>query len=151
MSVITALHNQAEALLGVRIFHLLRYLISGGTAAATHVSVLYLLVQFANFHYLAASIAAYVAGIVVSFTLHKFWTFGDKPTHDMHLQFGRYLTIVVLNLVLNTSLMYLFVTQLSVWYLYAQIITTAIIAITGYLGYKYFVFVKRPVLENETR
>jgi putative flippase GtrA len=143
MSVFTALHQQAEAWLGKRLFRLFRYLISGGTAAATNVGILFLLVQFWNFHYLQASITAYLLAIVVSFTLQKFWTFQDRPTHDVHAQFFRYVTVVLANLALNTALMYVFVSTMHIWYIFAQILAIAIIAVTGYFGYKYFVFVER--------
>ncbi|HEX5774896.1 MAG TPA: GtrA family protein, partial [Candidatus Paceibacterota bacterium] len=73
-------------------------------------------------------------------TMQKFWTFQDTPLHDVHAQFGRYLVILVANLTLNTLLMYFFVEQFGLWYLYAQILATAIVAVAGYFGYKYFVF-----------
>lgn len=143
MHLFTALHQRAEALLGARLFHLLRYLISGGTAAVTNVGILFLLVQFGNIHYLLSSIIAYLLAIVVSFTLQKFWTFQDRPTHDIQSQFFRYVTVVLANLALNTGLMYVLVTHFSIWYIFAQIMAIAVIAVTGYFGYKYFVFVER--------
>jgi len=143
MHFFTALHQRAEALLGERLFHLFRYLISGGTAAATNVGILFLLVQFAGIHYLSASIMAYLLAIVVSFTLQKFWTFQDRPTHDIRAQFLRYVTVILANLALNTGLMYILVTHFHVWYILAQIMAIAVIAVTGYFGYKYFVFVER--------
>ncbi len=138
-----ALHHHIEKVLGERLFHLLRYLISGGMAAISNIGALFLLVQFGNFHYLSASILAYLFGIVVSFTLQKFWTFQDKPTHDLHAQFARYMLVVLCNLLLNTSLMYLLVSQLGLWYILAQILATAVVAIIGYYAYKHFVFTER--------
>jgi putative flippase GtrA len=143
MQFFYVLHNRVEMILGERIFHLIRYVISGGTAGVTNLIVLFLLVQYGNIHYLTASVLAYTSGIVVSFTLQKFWTFQDRPTHDVHAQFMRYITIVLANLALNTALMYLLVTHLDVWYLFAQMMAIIVIAITGYLGYKHFVFVAR--------
>lgn len=145
MRFFQTLHVWLENLLGERLFHLLRYLISGGTAATTHVSALFVLVQFAGFHYLMASVFAYILAIGVSFTLQKFWTFQDKLVHDVHMQFGRYITVVLANLILNTFLMYILVSHAGLWYVLAQILTTAVVAVTGYFGYKHFVFVKRTV------
>jgi len=136
-------HYRIEAILGERLFHLLRYLISGGTAAMSNVAILFLLVQFAHLHYLQASILAYLMAIVVSFTLQKFWTFQNKQTHDVQSQFARYTAVVLINLALNTLLMYILVTHMDVWYIFAQILTTSVVAVTGYFGYKHFVFVDR--------
>lgn len=141
---LSALHFRIEAILGTRLFHLVRYLISGGIAATTNVGILFLLVHFAHLHYLSASIAAYLLAVVVSFTLQKFWTFQDKPTHDIPSQFSRYSIVVVTNLLLNTLLMYLFVDTFGIWYIFAQIGATAIVAVAGYFGYRFFVFKERP-------
>ncbi|PIR84918.1 hypothetical protein COU16_00155 [Candidatus Kaiserbacteria bacterium CG10_big_fil_rev_8_21_14_0_10_47_16] len=138
-----ALHFRVEAVLGERLFHLVRYLISGGIAATTNVGILFLLVHFGDLHYLPASVLAYLLAIVVSFTLQKFWTFQDKPTHDVHTQFSRYIIVVVMNLLLNTAIMYILVDTFSVWYILAQIVATALVAITGYFAYRHFVFKER--------
>ena len=140
MTQLAALHDKAEALLGARVFRLLRYLISGGTAAATNLTVFFLLVHFGHMYYLYASILAFAVSIAVSFTMQKFWTFRDKPLHDVHTQFARYLVVILSNLLLNTTLVYLFVEKAGIWYLLAQILATAIIAVVGYFGYRYFVF-----------
>ena len=99
-----------------------------------------LLVHFGHMYYLYASILAFAVSIAVSFTMQKFWTFRDKPLHDMHTQFARYLVVILSNLLLNTALVYFLVEHAGVWYLFAQILATAIIAVVGYFGYRYFVF-----------
>ncbi len=142
-----ALHDWAEAVLGTRLFRFLRYLISGGTAAATNFTTFFLLVHFGHVYYLYASVIAFVVSVGVSFAMQKFWTFQDRPTHDMHAQFARYLVVILLNLLLNTTLVYLFVEYGGVWYLFSQMLATAVIAITGYVGYRYFVFRERVPLQ----
>lgn len=134
------IYAQIEALLGPRAFKLVRYLISGGTAATSNLTTLFFLVQFGHMHYLPASILAFAISVVVSFTMQKFWTFQDTPLHDVHTQFARYLAIVLMNLLLNTSLVYLLVEKAGVWYLIAQGLASVVVAIAGYFGYRHFVF-----------
>jgi len=141
---LTVLHARMEMLLGARAYHLVRYLISGGTAAASNLGFLFLLVHFVHVHYLYASVIAFIMSVGVSFAMQKFWTFQDTLLHDVHIQFSRYLVVLLVNLTLNTLLMYLFVEKMGLWYLSAQILATAIVAIVGYFGYKYFVFRGRP-------
>jgi len=135
-----ALYGWIETLLGPRIFKLVRYLISGGVAAASNLAALFFLVQFGHVHYLKASILAFAMSVAVSFTMQKFWTFHDRPVHDMHAQFARYLIVILANLALNTALVYLLVEKAHVWYLAAQFVATVVIAVTGYFGYRHFVF-----------
>ena len=144
MMLLSALHARMEALIGVRAYHIVRYLISGGTAALSNIGFLFLLVHFFHVHYLYASGIAFIMSIAVSFTMQKFWTFQDTPLHDVHVQFTRYLVVLLVNLALNTLLMYIFVEEMGLWYLYAQILATALVAIVGYFGYTYFVFRGRP-------
>ena len=143
MAWLVRIHRSVEAALGARAYHLLRYLISGATAAASNIAVLFILVHFGGMHYLYASIISFIASVAVSFTLQKFWTFQDMFTHDMREQFARYSVVVLANLALNTGLMYLFVEEVGLWYVLAQIITTSIVAVVGYIGYKHFVFRER--------
>lgn len=133
-----------EALLGTRGYRLLRYLISGGTAAAANIGLLFLFVQFLGIHYLSASITAFIASIAVSFTMQKFWTFQDASLREAPMQFGRYLFVLFANLALNTLLMYLLVDGAGLWYLYAQVLATGVVAVAGYFGYRHFVFRAKP-------
>lgn len=143
MSTLPALFDRLEVSLGARTFRIIRYLLSGGTAAATNIITLFLIVHFAQVYYLYATILAFAFSIIVSFTMQKFWTFRDLPMHDAHQQFMRYLLVIGANLALNTALMYVLVETAGMWYLSAQLLTTAIIAIIGYFGYRHFVFRER--------
>lgn len=141
---LAALHARMESLFGTRVYRLVRYLISGGTAAASNLIFLFILVHFFAVHYLWASVIAFIMSVAVSFTMQKFWTFQDTKMQGTSMQFGRYLVVMLVNLALNTLLMYLFVEKFGLWYLLAQFITTALVAIVGYFGYKHFVFRTRP-------
>lgn len=140
MSQFVRMYQWIGTIIGARALKIVRYLIAGGIAAATNLVVLFLLVHIGHMHYLPASILAFVLSISVSFTMQKFLTFQDRPTHDMRTQFARYLVVILANLALNTALIYLLVDTAGMWYMLAQAIATAVVAVTGYVGYTYFVF-----------
>lgn len=123
-----------------RLRKLIRYLCAGTTAAGANLGILFVLVHYFGVHYLAASILGVLGSMALGFALQKFWTFKDRVTHRMHFQFLGYLAVSSINLLINTGLMYLFVSRLGIWYLAAQVMAGVVIAITGYLGYHYFVF-----------
>ncbi len=123
-----------------RLRRLFRYLCSGVTAALLNIGILFVLVEFGQVHYLPASICAVLGSMVAGFTLQKFWTFKDLGLARTHVQFTGYAVVSALNLVVNTSVMYIFVSLLGVWYIAAQIIAGGCIAVTGYIGYRNFVF-----------
>lgn len=117
-----------------------RYIISGGTAALTNLCIFFILVHVLSVQYLIASALAFSAGIVASFTLHKFWTFNNQDTSRVHFQFATYLVITLGNLLINTFLVYVFVDWFNILYLIAQLLAGAIIAVTSYFIYQKFVF-----------
>lgn len=142
------IHQAIEIRVGERAHKLIRYLISGGTAALVNWGTLFLLVHLGNMYYVHASILSFIASIGVSFAMQKFWTFRDNLVHDIHIQFTRYLVVILVSLLLNTALIYFLVEKVHVWYMFAQVIATILVAITNFFCYKHFVFSARTSLKD---
>lgn len=121
-------------------WHLLRYLLSGGTAAAVLLLVLHVLVAWFGMYYLVASALAFSVSFCVSFLLQKFFTFRDHETERMHTQAALYLVVFLCNIAINTALMYTFVDIVGISYLISQVLTGGIIAMGSYFIYKHLIF-----------
>jgi len=119
---------------------IIRFLISGGLATSMNLLTLYFLAHIMGIWYLTSSILAFFVGFVASFTLQKFWTFRDHRKDIIGRQLVIYLTIVLVNLVFNTALVYIFVEYMELWPLVAQALAALIIAVEGFFAYKFFVF-----------
>lgn len=122
------------------IYKILRFVISGTTAAAVNIGVLFFLVHACSLQYLVASVISFLASVGVGFTLQKFWTFRDRSTTGTQGQLAGYTSITIMNLGLNTLLMYVLVSHLYIWYIGAQFISGLVIAVTSYIGNSLFVF-----------
>lgn len=127
------------------LFRIVRFVISGSIAAAGNISVLFILVHFFEMYYLYASICSFFASLGLGFTLQKFWTFRNQSFKGTHVQLVRYAAITTTNLGINTALMYLFVTILGVWYIFAQALAGMIIAVIAYIGHGSLVFTNENV------
>ena len=132
------------ALYARRYQRLLRYLAAGGTAAIVDIGLLYVFTDLFNIHYLWSAVWAFVGAFFVSFLLQKFWTFQDTNTDRMHVQMALYLFIALLNLLLNTFLMYLFVDKVHMWYIAAQILASGLIACESF-------FISRMMFSRKTQ
>ncbi|MDP1728727.1 MAG: GtrA family protein, partial [archaeon] len=66
----------------------IRYIFAGIVASFSNFLVLYILVQKFNLWYLFSSVISFCCGIVVSYTLHKFFAFKNYSTKDMPMQFS---------------------------------------------------------------
>lgn len=120
----------------------IKYIISGLTATITDLSLLYIFAEyiFSEKYYLESAVLAFFIAFLVSFSMQKFWTFGDASMSGVRGQITTYFFIGVMNLLLNSVLVYTFVEYFGIWYLFAQIISGAIISGWSLILYIRFVF-----------
>jgi glycosyltransferase involved in cell wall biosynthesis/putative flippase GtrA len=127
-----------DSLLGM----LVKYVISGGTAAVVDLGTLYLFTDIFHIWYVTSSVLAFLIAFGISFLMQKFWTFRDHGTDGVHKQAFLYLAVSVFNLFLNTALVYALVEYTGIHYLPAQIITSALIACESFFVYKFIIFAR---------
>lgn len=121
---------------------IMKYIISGGTAAVVTIGSIYIFTDIFHIWYLVSGVFAFIAGFIVSFILQKFWTFADHSTDNVHIQAGMYLLVALINLAWNTFLLWLFVDIFHFWYILGQIFAGAIVALSSFFIYKRFIFKK---------
>lgn len=114
---------------------IIRYFISGSTAALVNIAVLFICVEYLHIWYIAGTCIAFVFGLTTSYTLQKFWTFKDNSREDMHMQFLWFTAFAIIMLGLNAFLMYVLVDRAHLWYILAQAISIALIA---FLNFTFF-------------
>lgn len=117
-----------------------RYVFSGGTAAAVNLGLIYLIVGVLHEWYLVGTIAAFAGAFCVSFVMQKFLTFNDRSLERVRAQAAGYLLIAVVNLGINTLVMYIAVDWCGLHYLLAQFLVTASIALYSFVLYKQLIF-----------
>jgi len=127
---------------------IIKYLIAGGAGAFTNLALLYVLTEFFGIWYLFSTSLAFIVSFFVSFFLQKFWTFRDGNKEIIYRQMAVYFGVALTNLGLNGLLMYSLVDGLKVWYMLAQIIASALIAVESYWVYKFFIFNNQPAGET---
>lgn len=118
----------------------LRFLISGGCAAATHFGLLFVLTEFAHVWYLYSAAIGFCGGFFVSFTLQKFWTFAEMDIRRVKTQAPVYFLVALGNLGLNSLFVYALVEYAELWYMFAQVMVAALISIESFLVYKFLIF-----------
>lgn len=116
-----------------------RFFTSGGLSALVNLAVLFVFVEVLQLWYLSAAVGAFTAALVVNFLLQKHWVFHKHtaPTRREALQFAG---LALGNLVANVLLLALFVEVLNLWYLVAQVIALALLALVNFVVYQHFIF-----------
>lgn len=120
---------------------LVTYVFAGGLTAVAHYGVLIGLVELAQADPVPATLAGFVVGAVVSYTLNRWLTF--DATHSHAQATWRFALIAACGFVLTGILMHLFVTRAGLPYLPMQLVTTGIVMVFSFLGHKFFSFADR--------
>ena len=131
----------------------IKYVISGGTAAFVDLSLLFVFTSLVGWHYLLSASLAFIIAFFVSFYLQKFWTFRDNNRDEIYKQLFLYMSVGLINLALNAGIMFVLVAKLNIWYLSAQVITGALIALESFIFYNLIIFNKgeKIISQNESK
>ncbi len=116
----------------------LRYLVSGGSAAALELGS-YKLMLLANVWYLAAASISAGIGLLSAFTFHKYFVFRKKENTRSHVV--RYIILQGSNAIAQVSFVYIFVEFFSVDEFIAKILGIGIVVSWNFFIYKLFVYV----------
>jgi len=124
---------------------IIKYIISGGTAASVDLACLYIFTDVLGVWYITSASLSFLIAYFVSFSLQKFWTFRDNGREKIYKQMSLYFMVGVTNLLLNALGMYLLVDGFGVMYLLAQIIMGALLGFSSFLIYKFIIFEKKKI------
>lgn len=119
---------------------MVRYVISGSTGAVANIGTLFVLTHFLGVWYLASSVVAFIVSFFVSFYLQRTWTFQQNLPNTVARHMMLYLLTALFNLALNTAIVYISVEYIGLWYVLAQIVAGAIVAVSSFFIYKHLIF-----------
>jgi putative flippase GtrA len=128
-------HSRTQQLTEHRLF---RYLVSGGTGAIIHFSILTGLVAWFDADPLISTTIGFIIGSMVNYMLQYHWTFAADGPH--HVMLTRYAVVTTATMLLNGQLFWLLTSQLGMYYLIAQFIVTGIIVTVNFLINKHYTF-----------
>jgi len=111
-----------------------RFVIVGLTGAIVDSTVLYTLTEYAEVQYLRSAAAAFVLSYWVSFHFQRSWTFRNKSRRRVSQHLGLHFTLQLVNLSLNTAILYVLVEYAEMWYMIAQWVTWGIIAVWTFIA-----------------
>lgn len=110
----------------------LRFAVVGAVGTAAHYALLLALVEGAGVAPVAGSVAGFLLGALVNYTLNRRLVFRSDRAHVEALP--RFLAVAGMGLCWNALLMYLLVNVAGAHYLLAQIVTTGILLGWHYVG-----------------
>ncbi|MFN9849003.1 MAG: GtrA family protein [Alphaproteobacteria bacterium] len=125
---------------------LVRFGVSGVTAALTLFGTLFALTEYAGLWYVHSVLIASVVSFFVSFGLQKLWTFRAQSTGATGPQLLAFVALFLANSAINAGLLYAMVEFLHAPYLAAEVLIAILISIWNFIIMRYVIF--RPVRET---
>ncbi len=112
---------------------LLRYGIAGGSGVIANLILFSFLVEYLKLWYVYGAIFGFVVAYLVTFSLHKWWTFSPTAQHRTATQGILYLTSALLGLGLTVLILSLLIDGLGFWPVLAQFIALGTVAVLSFI------------------
>jgi dolichol-phosphate mannosyltransferase len=122
---------------GLRLF--LGYLACAGAATLVDIGLLYALTEMAGLWYLYSAAVSYTAGMVTNYTLNKYLNFKNKSKRILP-QFGLFVSVALVGLMLNQVILYLLVRFAGLWYMMAKFMAICMVMVWSFYGHRRFTF-----------
>ena len=117
-----------------------RYVIVGGFSFVVDYGLLFVLTEYAGFHYIVSATLSFISGLVVNYLLSTRWIFRNSKLSSTTVEFIIYGAIGVVGLVLNNILLYLFTDVLHIHYMISKLITAALVMGWNFVGRRVILF-----------
>lgn len=119
-----------------------KFFIVGGICFATNIAVLYLGVDVAGLHYLAAMGISIVVAYSLGWYLNRVWTFRSRAA-DTLAEYSRYILVNLGGMVGSCAFMWLLVSGLGVHYIAASAGIAAMMAMINFIAHRDWTFRNR--------
>ena len=122
---------------GVRQF--IKFGLVGTSSTLIDWGIYLILTRFLGVYYLMAKILSFSVAVLNSYIWNRRWTFRSNDPKKLR-EFIKFLTIAIIGVVINSSIMYLSVEHLKLHDIYGLTLATAIVMFWNFLANKYYTF-----------
>lgn len=119
----------------------LRYLLVSGCALFVDIGVLWVLVRYFSWWYLAAATTSFLSGIVVAYVLSITMVFDHRRLNDQRVEFLSFAAIGGVGLAINAGVIFMAVGYFGVHYLSAKCIAAGFTFAFNFFARRQFLFI----------
>ena len=129
----------------------LRYVLASGCAFCVDVGVLWVLVQYFSWWYLAAATISFLCGMVVAYVLSITMVFDHRRLNDQRIEFLSFAAIGGVGLAINAGVIFMAMVRRvrrGSHYLAAKCIAAGFTFAFNFFARRQFLFIHRPAREQ---
>jgi putative flippase GtrA len=119
------------------------YLVASGCALVVDVAILWILVQYLSWPYLAAATTSFIAGVAVAYTFSVKLVFKQRRLADRRAEFLSFTALGGVGLAINAAMIFFAVKFLGLHYLIAKCIAAGFTFVCNFVSRRQFLFVQR--------
>jgi putative flippase GtrA len=125
-----------------------RYCLVSGFAFLVDIGVLWILVQYFSWWYLAAATASFLSGIVLGYVLSIRMVFNYRRLKDQRIEFLSFAAIGGIGLAINAAVMFAAVKYFGIYYLLAKCVAAGFTFMFNFFVRRQMLFVHRPIRDH---
>lgn len=152
MNIVEFIDNTIERIVGRKVnrgfLQFFRYLLCGGTATVTDVSILFVLTHFFTVNYLVAAALAFITGMTVNYILNTILVF--KSTGKVHREYPLFALVGIGGLVWTEIILWVLVDKLHFYVMVAKAVAVVVVLNWNFFMRKKYVFSEDPLIEENT-
>lgn len=119
---------------------LFRYAFVGGIAFIVDYGALFLLTEYAHFHYILSASISFILGLITNYLLSISWVFNNRKLEKRYMEFLIFAIIGIVGLGLNAAIMYVATDWCNLHYMISKIISTIIVFFWNFFARKFILF-----------
>ena len=121
-------------------FQMVRYGIVGTIGAVIDFGLLNLLVLYLDWNVYLAATVGFTAAASSNYVLNLKWTFRDSPSKHRLVQYGQFILVALLGLMINNGTMYILIENFGWWFNFAKLSAVLVVFVWNYLANRYWTF-----------
>ena len=110
----------------------------GGTAFFIDYGIMVILTEFFGINYLISSGISFTVSVIFNYILSVCWVFEVDENGDKRKEFIVFVLLSLIGLGINQFIMWVFVSNLHIFYMFAKIFVTAIVMVYNFISRKVF-------------
>ena len=137
MKLFEKLFKNKSGYTGIQFF---RYIVAGSIAFLVDMSLLVLLTEVMELHYLFSAAIAFSAGLLTAYLFSILWIFSKRKLENRWIELFIFAVIGIIGIGLNEFFIWFFTEQIQFHYAFSKIISTALIVPYNFFAKKYTLF-----------
>lgn len=122
----------------------MRYLLASGCALFVDIGILWVLVQYFSWWYLAAATTSFLSGMVVAYVLSITMVFDHRRLNDQWIEFLSFAAVGGVGLAINAGVIFMAVGYFGLHYLAAKCIAAGFTFAFNFFARRQFLFIHHP-------